>query len=68
MMVIAQQGKVINSDFSVKANTIEDIKKIWGKADKTDYIASAKGRYATYASHNIVLGINKGDQIFELRS
>jgi hypothetical protein len=68
LLVFAQQGKVINSDFSVKTTTIEDIEKVWGKADKIDYVASAKGRYATYTSHNVVFGINKGDQIFELRS
>jgi len=31
-------------------------------------VAAAKGRYATYSSHNVVFGINKGDQIFEVRS
>ncbi|HZW82322.1 MAG TPA: M56 family metallopeptidase, partial [Candidatus Deferrimicrobium sp.] len=64
----AEQGKVLTSDFAVKTNTIEDIEKVWGKADKTDYIALASGRFATYSSHNIVFGINKGDQIFEIRS
>lgn len=63
-----KQGKVINSDFSVKTNTIEDVEKVWGKADKTEWVAAAKGRYATYASRNVVFGINKGEQIFEIRS
>ena len=61
MKVLGQQGKVINSDFAAKTTTIEDFEKVWGKADKTDYVASGKGRYATYTSHNVVFGINKGD-------
>ena len=67
MMVLGKQGKVINSDYAVKTSTIEDVEKIWGKADKTDSVASA-GRYATYTSHNVVFGINKGEQLFEVRS
>ena len=51
MMVLAKQGKVINSDFAAKTTTMEDVEKVWGKADKTDYVASGKGRYATYTSH-----------------
>jgi len=68
MMVLGQQGKVFNSDFPAKTTTIEDVEKVWGKADKTDYVATAKGRYATYNSRNAVFGINKGEQIFEVRS
>lgn len=68
MIQLGKQGKVINSDFSAKTNTIEDIEKVLGKADKTDWVAAAKGRYATYTSHNVVFGMNKGDQIFEIRS
>lgn len=67
-MVYGEQGKVIYSDFSAKTNTIDDVEKVWGKADKTDYVAAAKGRYATYSGHNVVFGINKGNQIFEVRS
>lgn len=63
-----KSGKIINSDFLVKANTIEDVEKVWGKADVTDWVAAAKGNYATYNSHNVVFGFNKGDQIFEIRS
>lgn len=42
--------------------------KTWGQADTTDYVAAAKGRYTSYTSHDVVFGINKGDQIFEIRS
>jgi len=67
MMVLGEQGKVINSDFAAKTTTIEDVEKGWGKADKTDYVASSS-RYATYTSHKVVFGVNKGEQLFEVRS
>lgn len=68
MMALAKQGKVMNSDFAAKTNTIEDVEKVWGKADKTDLVTSAKGFYATYSAHNVVFGFNKGNEIFEVRS
>ena len=68
MMELAKQGEIINCDFPAKTTNIETIIKAWGKADKTVYVASAKGSYATYTKHNTVFGINKGEQIFEVRS
>jgi hypothetical protein len=68
MMKLAQQGKVNNCDFPAKTTVYEDVEKLWGQADTTNYIAAAKGRYAIYSSHNVVFGINKGEQIFEVRS
>lgn len=68
MIQLAKLGKVINSDFPVKTTTIGDVEKLWGQADSTDYVAAAKGRYATFSSNKIVFGINKGEQIFEVRS
>ncbi|MDP4160429.1 MAG: YjgB family protein [Bacillota bacterium] len=68
MMQLAQHGKVINCDFPVKTTVFEDVQKVWGQAAATNYVAAAKGRYATYPSRNIVFGINKGEQIFEVRS
>ncbi len=68
MQKAAQQGKVINIDFAAKANTIEDVEDKWGKEDKTEYIAAAKGSYSTYSKHNAVFGFNKGSQLFEVRS
>lgn len=68
IMSLGKQGKVINSDFLAKINTIEDVEKKWGKADKTDWVPAAKGSYATYKSYNIVFGLNKGNQIFEIRT
>ena len=67
MLASAKQGKVINSDYAAKTTTIDDVEKVWGKADKTDYVASSSF-YATYTSHKVVFGVNKGDQLFEVRS
>jgi hypothetical protein len=64
----AQEGKVIRCEFPVETKTIEDVQEKWGKEDKSEYIASAKGIYNTYSKHNIVFGFNKGSQLFEVRS
>ena len=68
MMELAKQGKIINCNFPAKSTNIETVIKNWGKADKTDYVASAKGSYATYNKYNVVFGFNKGEQVFEVRS
>ncbi|AHF06279.1 hypothetical protein DESME_03810 [Desulfitobacterium metallireducens DSM 15288] len=64
----AEQGKVINSDFAVKTAVLEDVKKKWGEPDKTDWVPAAKGTYVTYSDQALVVGFNKGMQIFEVRS
>lgn len=64
----AQKGKVINCDFAVQSNVIEDVEDKWGKEDKSEYIAAAKGTYATYAKKGFVFGFNKGSQLFEVRT
>jgi beta-lactamase regulating signal transducer with metallopeptidase domain len=68
MIQLAKQGKIINCDFAAKTTNMGTIMKAWGQADKTVYVASAKGNYATYAYHNVVFGFNKGEQVFEVRS
>ncbi|HWP95420.1 MAG TPA: YjgB family protein [Syntrophomonadaceae bacterium] len=68
IMQSAKQGKVINCEFPVETTVIETVKGKWGDPDKEEYIAAAKGRYATYTQHNAVFGINKGEQIFDVRS
>ena len=65
---LAEQGKIINCDFAAKTTTIDDVEKVWGKADSSEWIAQAKGLYTTFSKHNVVFGSNKGDQIFEVRS
>jgi len=68
MKQLAEQGKVINSDYAAKTTVIDDVKKKWGEPDKTEWVPAAKGNYATYSKYAMVFGINKGLQIFEVRS
>lgn len=64
----ATQGKVINSDYTIKNTNITSVQKRLGKPDSSAWVTSAKGLYSTYSKHNIVFGSNKGGQIFEIRS
>lgn len=64
---LALQGKIINCDFST-GMPIENVSAKWGKADKTEGVAQAKGYYSTYSKYNVVFGYGKGDLIFEVRS
>ncbi len=64
----ARQGRVIDCEFPVEAKCIEDVQKVWGKEDKSEYVASAKGTYAVYNKKNMVFGFNKGSQLFEVRT
>ena len=68
MMESAKKGLVIGCEFPVKTTVIEDVTAKWGKAAKTEYVAAAKGTYSEYAKQKIVLGFNKGSQIFEART
>lgn len=68
MRKLAEQGKVINSDFAVKSAIFEEVEKKWGEPDKTDWVPAAKGTYVTYSDQALVFGFNKGMQIFEVRS
>ncbi len=65
---LAQQGKVINCEFPIESTVIGTVKEKWGKPDQEDYVAAAKGTYATYLKQDVVFGINKGSQIFDVRS
>jgi hypothetical protein len=66
--LLADQGRIINSEFPVRATVIETVKNKWGVPDKEEYIAAAKGTYVTYAKQKAVFGFNKGSQIFDVRS
>jgi len=68
IMKLAQQGKIINSEFAVKTTDIGDIEKKLGRADKVEWISEAKGDYAAYPKYNLAFGLNKGSQVFEARS
>jgi len=65
---LAREGKVPGCKYAVKTSVIDNVENDWGKPDKNEYIASAKGTFATYNSRGIVFGSNKGMQIFDIRS
>lgn len=65
---LAQQGMIVNCEFPVETTVIETVKEKWGDPDKEDYVPAAKGTYVTYAKRNVVVGFNKGSQIFDVRS
>lgn len=64
-MSLAEQGKAINIPFAVQQN-MEAVQKVWGKPDSQN--TAGAGIYATYGSHAAAFGINKGEQIFDVRS
>jgi hypothetical protein len=66
--LLARQGWILNCGYRVENNTVDDVTDDIGKPDESTYVASAKGTYATFDDDHIVVGFNKGDQIFELRS
>lgn len=68
IMEAAKQGKLPDCEFPVKTTTIDSVEAKWGQADSNDYVAAAKGTYATFSSQGFVFGFNKGEQIFEARS
>lgn len=68
MMKLAQQGKIINSEFAAKTTVIEEVEKKLGKVDKVEWIPEAKGNYVAYPKYNLAFGFNKGMQVFEVRS
>jgi beta-lactamase regulating signal transducer with metallopeptidase domain len=64
----ASQGKIINCDFAVYGTPIESVESKFGKADREDFVAQAKGTYYTYSKQNVVFGVGKANYIFEARS
>jgi len=66
--LLGQMGWVLNAPYKVESDTIEAVTGELGEADSSDYVASAKGTYYTYGAEKLVIGVNKGEQIFEIRS
>lgn len=65
---LAREGKLPGCDFAARTTTFETIEKAWGQPRSMQYIAEAKGTYASYADRKIDFGFNKGMQVFEVRS
>ncbi|HBV98689.1 MAG: hypothetical protein JL50_17325 [Peptococcaceae bacterium BICA1-7] len=68
VMELARQGKVVNSQFAAEETVIDDVEKEWGRPEKTDYVPEAKGNFASYTGRGVVIGYNKGSQVFDIRS
>ena len=64
----ASKGRVIGCEFRAKYDNLASTLEQWGQADENNYVAEAKGQYFIYEKYNIVLGVNKGLQIFEVRT
>lgn len=64
-MALAEQGKVIGIPFAAQQN-IGAVQSAWGKPDSQS--AAGAGIYASYGSHAAAFGLNKGEQIFDVRS
>lgn len=62
----AKVGKVPNVPYAAHTGDIEEIEKVWGKADKTEQ--AGNGMYATFTNKNVAFGFNKGSQVFDVRS
>ncbi len=65
---LGRKGWVLNASFAARSDTIDVVIDELGEADSSDYVASAKGTYYTYGKEKLVFGVNKGEQIFEIRS
>lgn len=68
IMELAKQGKVPGCSFAAGQSIFEEIQGQFGEPDTFDYVAAAKGNYAVYGFQGFVFGINKGSQVFEVRS
>ncbi|MED3625349.1 YjgB family protein [Bacillus thermocopriae] len=63
---LAKVGTVKNCSFPASTTVIDEVKLYWGEPDQEDFVAG--NRYFTFSSHGIVFGVNKGEQIFDVRS
>ncbi|QAA34429.1 YjgB family protein [Clostridium manihotivorum] len=63
---LSKEGKVPECEFICKTNILNEVTKKWGNPDKQDY--AGQGRYAVYSSKKVHFGVNKGEQIFDVRS
>lgn len=66
--VLGKMGWVLNAPYKVESDTIDAVMDDLGAADSSNYVDSAKGTYYAYDAEKLVFGVNKGDQIFEIRS
>ncbi len=66
IVTLAKVGTVKDCSFPADTTVIDEVIAKWGKPDQEDFVAG--NRYFTYSSRGIVFGVNKGEQIFDVRS
>lgn len=66
IVTLAKVGTVKECSFPVDTTVIDEVIAKWGKPEQEDFVAG--NRYFTYTSHGVVFGVNKGEQIFDVRS
>jgi hypothetical protein len=57
----------LNTNFQVEKNTIDQVEAKYGKG-KIGEAPEPWNRYVTYPSRNLSFGVNKGEQIYDIRS
>lgn len=62
---LAMQGQVPGVPFADQQN-FSAVQNLWGNPDTRD--SAGAGIYATYSNHTADFGLNKGEQIFDVRS
>lgn len=62
----AKKGQIPDCSFTVGKSFMDQVEKEWGKADQSS--AAGNGMYFIYSSHYTVVGVNKENQIRDLRS
>ncbi|GKU26525.1 M56 family metallopeptidase [Clostridium folliculivorans] len=67
---LSKQGKVPDCEFASKDTLFGDVATKWGDPDKIDYVGEGhtSARYALYNKKGFHFGLNKGDQVFDVRS
>ncbi|WP_342424248.1 YjgB family protein [Paenibacillus sp. FSL E2-0178] len=66
LLQLAKQGKVPGVEYAAHSGLIDDVEAAWGEPDTKE--SAGKGIYSTYAGKHVVIGFNKGSQIFDVRS
>jgi hypothetical protein len=66
IVTLAKVGTVKNCSFPASTTVIDEVMLYWGEPDQEDFVAG--NRYFSFTSHGIVFGVNKGEQIFDVRS
>lgn len=64
-MHLAKEGQVVGVQYAVQQN-LDAVETAWGHSDSQS--SAGAGIYVTYGSRATAFGINKGGQIFDIRS